>query len=178
MSADPVTLAVISFGVQAVGTYQGIQAQKAANKARIREYETEKKFNSLKALQDSNDVREEAIKKQKINRAIQAGSGYNDSSRSFLSVQTEINRIAQKDIGNIRLNMMRGNQKMDSMIYTTKVMGKAQEFGGYASIAASGFRTASYAKGYQGGNTGRGQYGYDSEATKMGGIRTKTEGSF
>ena len=70
MSADPVTLAVISFGVQAVGTYKGIQAQKAANKARIREYETEKKFNSLKALQDSNDVREEAIKKQKINRAI------------------------------------------------------------------------------------------------------------
>ena len=46
MSADPVTLAVISFGVQAVGTYQGIQAQKAANKARIQEYETEKKFNS------------------------------------------------------------------------------------------------------------------------------------
>jgi hypothetical protein len=35
MSADPVTLAVISFGVQAVGTYQGIQAQKAANKATI-----------------------------------------------------------------------------------------------------------------------------------------------
>ena len=42
MSADPVTLAVISFGVQAVGTYQGIQAQKARNKAIIREYETEK----------------------------------------------------------------------------------------------------------------------------------------
>ena len=36
MSADPVTLAVISFGVQAVGTYQGIQAQKARNKAIIR----------------------------------------------------------------------------------------------------------------------------------------------
>ncbi len=44
MSADPVTLAVISFGVQAAGTYQGIQAQKAANKARIRAYETEKKI--------------------------------------------------------------------------------------------------------------------------------------
>jgi len=40
-------------------------------------------------------------------------------------VQTEIDRIAQKDIGNIRLNMMRGNQKIDSQIYTTKVMGKA-----------------------------------------------------
>ena len=175
MSADPVTLAVISFGVQAVGTYQGIQAQKAANKARIREYETEKKFNSLKALQDSNDVREEAIKKQKINRAIQAGSGYNDSSRSFLSVQTEINRIAQKDICNIRLNMMRGNQKIDSQIYTTKVMGKAKEFGGYASIIAGGFKTASYAKQYESGTVG--QYGLDSDATKIGKIRTGTEGS-
>ena len=149
MSADPVTLAVISFGVQAVGTYQGIQAQKAANKARIREYETEKKFNSLKALQDSNDVREEAIKKQKINRAIQAGSGYNDSSRSFLSVQSEID--------------------------TTKVMGKAKEFGGYASIIAGGFKTASYAKSYEAGTVG--QYGLDSNATKIGKIRTGTEGS-
>ena len=149
MSADPVTLAVISFGVQAVGTYQGIQAQKAANKARIREYETEKKFNSLKALQDSNDIYEEAQKKRKINRAIVAGSGYNDDSRSFLSVQSEINRIAQKDIGNIRINMLRGNNKLDTQIYTTKVMGKAKEFGGYASIAASGFKTAAYAKSYK-----------------------------
>ena len=85
MSADPVTLAVISFGVQAVGTYQGIQASKAANKARIEAYETEKKFNSLKALQDSNDIYEEAQKKRKINRAIVAGSGYDDSSRHFLA---------------------------------------------------------------------------------------------
>jgi hypothetical protein len=149
MSADPVTLAVISFGVQAVGTYQGIQAQKAANKATIRYYEDEKKYNELKAIQDQNNVREEALKKQKINRAIVAGSGYNDDSRSFLSVQSEINRIAQKDIGNIRINMLRGNNKLDTQIYTTKVMGKAKEFGGYASIAASGFKTAAYAKSYK-----------------------------
>ena len=149
MSADPVTLAVISFGVQAVGTYQGIQAQKAANKATIRYYEDEKKYNELKAIQDQNNVREEALKKRKINRAIVAGSGYNDDSRSFLSVQSEINRIAQKDIGNIRINMLRGNNKLDTQIYTTKVMGKAKEFGGYASIAASGFKTAAYAKSYK-----------------------------
>ena len=149
MSADPVTLAVISFGVQAVGTYQGIQAQKAANKATIRYYEDEKKYNELKAIQDQNNVREEALKKQKINRAIVAGSGYNDDSRSFLSVQSEINRIAQKDIGNIRINMLRGNNKLDTQIYTTKVMGKAKEFGGYASIAASGFKTAAYSKSYK-----------------------------
>ncbi len=175
MSADPVTLAVISFGVQAVGTYQGIQASKAANKARIDAYETEKKFNSLKALQDSNDIYEEAQKKRKINRAIVAGSGYDDSSRHFLATQKEIDRIAVKDVGNIRLNMMRGNAKIDSQIYTTKVMGKAKEFGGYASIIAGGFKTASYAKQYEAG--GRGQYGYDSDITKIGKIRTGTEGS-
>ena len=157
MSADQVTLAVISFGVQAVGTYQGIQAQKAANKARIREYETEKKFNSLKALQDSNDIYEEAQKKRKINRAIVAGSGYDDSSRHFLATQKEIDRIAVKDVGNIRLNMMRGNAKIDSQIYTTSVMGRAKEFGGYASIIAGGFKTASYAKQYE-ANKGKGQY--------------------
>ena len=175
MSADPVTLAIISTSIQAVGTYQGIQAQKAAGKAQIQAYEDEKKFNQLKALQDQNDVRDEADKKKKINRAIAAGSGYNDDSRSFLSVQKEINRIATKDIGNIRINMMRGNQKMDSMIYTTKVMGKAKEFGGYASIIAGGFKTASYAKSYKAGTTG--QYGLDSDITKTAKIRTMTEGS-
>ena len=50
--------------------------------------------------------------------------------------------------------MMRGNQKLDSQIYTTKVMGKAKEFGGYASIIAGGFKTASYAKQYE----AKGQY--------------------
>jgi hypothetical protein len=71
--------------------------------------------------------------------------------------------------------MMRGNQKIDSQIYTTKVMGKAKEFGGYASIIAGGFKTASYAKSYEAGTTG--QYGLDSDATKIGKIRTGTEGS-
>jgi len=167
MSADPVTLAIISTSIQAVGTYKGIQAQKAAGKAQIQAYEDEKKFNQLKALQDSNDVRDEADKKKKINRAIAAGSGYNDDSRSFLSVQKEIDRIATKDIGNIRINMMRGNQKMDSMIYTTKVMGKAKEFGGYASIIAGGFKTASYAKSYEAGKP-KGQYFLDDESDKIG----------
>ena len=154
MSADPVTLAVISFGVQAVGTYQGIQAQKAANKAKIAAYETEKKYNSLKGLSDSNDVLEEARKKRKQNLAIVAGSGYSDTSRHFLSTQTEIDRIAQKDISNIKINTLRGESKIDTAIYTTKVMGKAQEFGAYANIAASGFKTAAYAKSYK----ARGQY--------------------
>jgi hypothetical protein len=175
MSADPVTLAVISFGVQAAGTYSQIQAQKATNKAIIREYETERKYNQLKGLQDSNDVLEEARRKRKQNLAIVAGSGYSDDSRSFLSTQSEIDRIAQKDINNIKINTLRGESKIDTQIYTTKVMGKAQEFGAYANIVASGFKTKAYADSYK--TTGKGQYGYNSDMTKMGGIRSSTEGS-
>ena len=154
MSADPVTLAIASTVVQAVGTYQGIQAQKAQNKAIIREYETEKKYNQLKGLQDSNDVLEEARRKRKQNLAIVAGSGYSDTSRHFLSTQTEIDRIAAKDVSNIKINTLRGESKIETQIYTTKVMGKAQEFGAYANIAASAFKTGAYAKSYK----ARGQY--------------------
>ena len=154
MSADPVTLAVASFAVQAVGTYSQIQSQKATNKAIIREYETERKYNQLKGMQDSNDVLEEARRKRKQNLAIVAGSGYNDDSRSFLSTQSEIDRIAQKDISNIKINTARGESKLQSQIYSTKVMGKAQEFGAYASIASAGFKTAAYSQSYK----SRGQY--------------------
>jgi len=168
MSADPVTLAVASFAVQAVGTYQGIQAQKAQNKAIIREYETERKYNQLKGLQDSNDVLEEARRKRKQNLAIVAGSGYSDDSRSFLSTQSEIDRIAQKDINNIKINTLRGESKIDTQIYTTKVMGKAKEFGGYASIIAGGFKTAAYAKSYEAGKQPKGQYFSDDEGDKIG----------
>lgn len=167
MSADPVTLAIASTVVQAVGTYSQVQAQKATNKAIIREYETEKKYNQLKGLQDSNDVLEEARRKRKQNLAIVAGSGYNDDSRSFLSTQSEIKRIAAKDVTNIKINTLRGESKIESQIYTTKVMGKAQEFGAYASIAASAFKTGSYAKSYQAGQP-RGQYFTDDPGDKIG----------
>ena len=50
-----------------------------------------------------------------------------------------------------------------------------KEFGGYASIIAGGFKTASYAKSYEAGTTG--QYGLDSDITKTAKIRTATEGS-
>jgi hypothetical protein len=154
MSADPVTLAIISTTIQGVGAYSQLQASKARNKALINQYESEKKFNQLKGLQDSNDVLEEARRKRKQNLAIVAGSGYNDDSRSFLSTQSEIDRIAQKDIANIKVNTARGESKLQSQIYSTKVMGKAKEFGAYANIAASAFKTGAYAKSYK----TRGQY--------------------
>ena len=174
MSADPVTLAVASFAVQAVGTYSQVQQQKAANKAQIQYYESEKKANQLKGLQDANDVMEEAQRKRKQNLAIVAGSGYSDDSRSFLAIQSEVNRIAQRDINNIRINTLRGEGKLESAIYTTKVMGKAQEYGAYTKLAVSGLKTAAYAESYK---TPKGQYGLDSDINKEAMIKAGTMGS-
>jgi len=154
MSADPVTLAIISTAVQGVGTYSQLQAQKAGNKAAIANYEREKKFNELKALQDSNDVLDEARRKRKQNLAIVAGSGYSDDSGSFLTTQKEIERIAAQDLSNININLLSGNAKINSAIYTTRVMGKAQKYGAYAKIGAGAFSTYSYSQSYK----PRGQY--------------------
>ena len=162
MSADPVTLAIASFVVQGAGTYSQLQADKARNKAAIAQYETDKKFNRLKGLQASNDVMEEARRLRKQNLAIVAGSGYSDDSGSFLAIDSEIDRIAARDVSNIKLNVLRGESKLDSAIYTTRVMGKAQKYGAYANIAAAGFKTASYkSRGqYTGGMQSDGNY-YD-----------------
>lgn len=147
MSAvTPIQLALASFAVQTYGTMQQIKQQKKATQAEVKQYEEEKKYNKLKALQDANDVLEESIKKQKINRSIQAGLGYNDTSRSFLSTQSEIRRIAKKDVTNIQINAARGGEKLESAIYTTKVMGKSKVYGGYANIVSAGIETTSYIK--------------------------------
>ena len=50
--------------------------------------------------------------------------------------------------------------------YST-VLAKAKEFGGYASIIAGGFKTASYAKQYE-ERGARGQYFTDDEGDKIG----------
>lgn len=71
-----------------------------------------------------------------------------------MSTQTEIDRIAQKDINNIKINTLRGESKLESQIYTTRVMGKAKEFGAYASIGSAALKTSAYAKSYK----ARGQY--------------------
>ena len=159
MSADPVTLAIASFVVQGAGTLSQLETQKAQNKAKIAEYERDKKFNRLKGLQASNDVMEEARRLRKQNLAIVAGSGYSDDSGSFLAINSEIDKIAARDVSNIKLNVLRGESKLDSAIYTTRVMGKAQKYGAYANIVAAGFKTASYAKSYQ--TPSKGQYDWD-----------------
>jgi hypothetical protein len=165
MSADPVTMMIISTAIQGVGTYSELQAGKASNKAAIAEYESEKKFNRLKGLQHANDVLEEAKNKRKQNLAIVAGSGYSDDSASFLAINSEIDRISIKDISNIKINVLRGEDKFNSAIYTTKVMGKAQKYGAYAKIGAAGYKAYNYSKKYNTKATGQYDWDYLNKTT-------------
>ena len=57
MSADPVTMMIISGAIQAAGTYSEIQESKRQSKLEQREYELNAQANNLKGLREENDRR-------------------------------------------------------------------------------------------------------------------------
>ena len=142
MSADPATMAVISAVASGVGTYSSIQAEKARSKAQLAEYERQRKLNELNAIQEENRRKEQAKNDKANNIAMFAGSGFDPASRSFLTINDEVDRIAAKDIANIRLNKLSTAAQLDTATYIDKAQTKAKVIGGYASIVSTS------AKGY------------------------------
>jgi hypothetical protein len=142
MSADPATLALISAFASGVGTYSSIQAEKARSKAQIAEYERQRQLNELNALQEENRRREQAERDKSNNMALFASSGFDPSSRSFLTINDEVDRIAAKDIANIRLNKLSTTSALNTATYLDKAKSSAKVTGGYMSIISTG------AKGY------------------------------
>ena len=87
MSADPVTMMIISASVQAVGKYSEIQNEKAQMKFRKKMYEDEIKVANLKAEQESNDRKEMQLAQQEHNLAVMSNSGFDANSGSFQNIQ-------------------------------------------------------------------------------------------
>jgi len=87
MSADPVTMMIISGVIQGVGTYSEIQASKRQGKLDQEEYELNAKANNLKGLREENDRKDMLKTSIANNKAIQAGAGYADGSLHFLNIQ-------------------------------------------------------------------------------------------
>ena len=141
MSADPVTLAIISGAISVVSGYAQVQTAKAEGKAAAIEYERQRKMNALNALQEENRRREKAEEDKKNNFAIFASSGFDPSSRTFLEVNNEVDRIAAKDITNIRLNKLSTESQLSTASYISKVQTQSKVVGGYLS-AAKGITTA------------------------------------
>ena len=141
MSADPVTMMIISGVIQGVGTYSEIQASKRQGKLDQEEYELNAKANNLKGLREENDRREMLKASIANNKAIQAGAGYADGSLHFLNIQDVTTKKSDKDISTIRLNTLASGSSMSIANQQKKVARKSDQFGGWVSIASTGMST-------------------------------------
>ena len=141
MSADPVTMMIISGVIQGVGTYSEIQASKRQGKLEQREYELNAKANNLKGLREENDRRDMLKASIANNKAIQAGAGYADGSLHFLNIQDVTTQKSDKDIRTIRLNTLASGSSMSIANQQKKVARKSDQFGGWVSIASTGMST-------------------------------------
>ena len=141
MSADPVTMMIISGVIQGVGTYSEIQASKRQGKLDQREYELNAKANNLKGLREENDRRDMLKASIANNKAIQAGAGYADGSLHFLNIQDVTTQKSDKDISTIRLNTLASGSSMSIANQQKKVARKSDQFGGWVSIASTGMST-------------------------------------
>ena len=141
MSADPVTMMIISGAIQAAGTYSEIQESKRQSKLEQREYELNVKANSLKGLREENDRRDMLKTTIAQNSAIVAGSGYQDGSLHFLNIQDVTTAKADKDISTIRLNALSTGSEISLNAQAAKSQRKSDQFGGWVSIASTGMST-------------------------------------
>lgn len=166
MSADPVTLAVISGAMSAVSGYAQIQSAKAEGKAQRAQYERQRKLNELNAIDEENRRRKQADDDRASNLTIFASTGFDPDSRSFLTVQSEVDRIAKKDIANIRINKLVSDEQLQLSAYLSKAKERSKTIGGYASIIKG--TTEAYGKYelYKSGAT-KGDYAYNKELAKI-----------
>ena len=141
MSADPVTMMIISGVIQGVGTYSEIQASKRQGKLDQEEYELNAKANNLKGLREENDRKDMLRASIANNKAIQAGAGYADGSLHFLNIQDVTTQKSDKDISTIRLNTLASGSSMSIANQQKKVARKSDQFGGWVSIASTGMST-------------------------------------
>lgn len=141
MSADPVTMMIISGVIQGVGTYSEIQASKRQGKLDQEEYELNAKANNLKGLREENDRKDLLKASIANNKAIQAGAGYADGSLHFLNIQDVTTQKSDKDISTIRLNTLASRSSMSIANQQKKVARKSDQFGGWVSIASTGMST-------------------------------------
>tara|TARA_B100000131_G_scaffold297368_1_gene316060 strand:+ start:3129 stop:3596 length:468 start_codon:yes stop_codon:yes gene_type:complete len=141
MSADPVTMMIISSAVQIGGAYRDIQDSKIQSEIEQEEYELKIKAANLEGLTKENDRNREAKDTKKNNLAILSGSNIDDNSVSFLNIQKEVDKKAQKDITTIRLNVGAKMSEYSLASAKAKVARKNEQFGGWVSIVNSGIET-------------------------------------
>jgi hypothetical protein len=131
MSADPVTMFIISAGKALFD----IKESKKQSKIEQQRYQDRIQRIAEVARREEED-RIDALKiAQAHNLAIQAGSGWNIDSSSFLNIQDQQYIKAEKDITTIRLNLASDVNQLSLASQMAKSQRRTEQFGSWASIA-------------------------------------------
>ena len=127
---------MLSAAVGAVGTLSSIQAQKRALARENYRLETEAEMAKLQALEEENTRKEEQKIALANNLAYQSIAGYYDDGMSFLNINKQVQKKAEKDIANIRLMGKNIQHKYSASLYENRLKEKNLVFGGYTSVIA------------------------------------------
>ena len=122
--------------MSAVGTFSSIQAQRRALARENYRLETEAEMAKLQALEEENTRKEEQKIALANNLAYQSIAGYYDDGMSFLNINKQVQKKAEKDIANIRLMGKNIQHKYSASLYENRLKEKNLVFGGYTSVIA------------------------------------------
>ena len=135
MSADPVSMFIIT----AAKSLYDIKESKKQAKIEQARYQDRIQRIAEVARREEDDRKEKLKYALAHNLAIQAGTGFNVSSMSFLNIQDQQSLRADKDIATIRLNMTSDINELSLNAQMAKSTRKQEVFGGWASIMSAGY---------------------------------------
>ena len=135
MSADPVSMVIIT----AAKSLYDIKESKKQAKIEQARYQDRIMRIAEVARREEDDRKEKLKYALAHNLAIQAGTGFNVSSMSFLNIQDQQSLRADKDIATIRLNMTSDINELSLNAQMAKSTRKQEVFGGWASIMSAGY---------------------------------------
>ena len=122
--------------MSAIGSFSSIQAQRRALARENYRLETEAEMAKLQALEEENTRKEEQKIALANNLAYQSIAGYYDDGMSFLNINKQVKKKAEKDIANIRLMGKNIQHKYSASLYENRLKEKNLVFGGYTSVIA------------------------------------------
>jgi hypothetical protein len=129
-------LMIASAVFSAAATYGDIQTAKAEQKAYEYQLSLDEKRTILEGDIEKNLITERGQKQKDENLVWAVSNGYLDTSRHFLAVNEDQNRITALDKRIVSLNTTYAVGVLQNKRYVSNLKTKNKVFGGYLSIAA------------------------------------------
>ena len=134
--ADAGTMMLTSSIFSAAKTWTDIQYAKAQHDAYKYQLHLDMEKTELDGMIEKNQIEEASQKQKNNNLAYAVAQGYLDTSRHFLAVQEDQDRITNQDKKLVSLNTTYAVGVLKNKRYVDKLKTDNAVFGGYLSIAA------------------------------------------